>query len=255
MSFAPSPYAQRQPLWRRGGIGALVVLVHVLMLALLLRLAPPPDFSGRKGSPTIVTLLPDAQEEREAARQARAARPQAARPARDQPDRPPVPLPPPPLDLPPSAADAVWRQVMPMSRSELAAADVSRLPARTGAGNADDGKAEGEAGRQGDGMTGPNGEPLYNAEWARKPTDAELSGYLPSTRPASGWGMVACRTIPGNRVEDCVELGQSPPGSGLARAVRQAAWQFRVLPPRIGGRAQVGAWVRIRIDYSTRPAE
>ena len=90
---------------------------------------------------------------------------------------------------------------------------------------------------------------LFNAEWAREPTDAELSGYLPSN-PPDGWGLVACKTIAGDRVDDCIELDQYPHGSHLAAAVRQAAWQFRVRPPRKGGRELVGSWVRIRIDYS-----
>ena len=99
--------------------------------------------------------------------------------------------------------------------------------------------------------TGPNGEALYAAEWVREPTHQELSFYLPKRMPeGGGWGLVACRTAARNRVEDCVELGNSPPGSRLASAVRQAAWQFLVRPPRVGGRPQVGEWVRIRIDYS-----
>jgi protein TonB len=71
---------------------------------------------------------------------------------------------------------------------------------------------------------------------------------LPRNAP-DGWGLIACKTIPGNRVDDCVELGNSPPGSHLASAVRQAAWQFRVRPPRKGGKAMIGEWVRIRIEY------
>jgi len=86
------------------------------------------------------------------------------------------------------------------------------------------------------------------AEWAREPTDAELGGYLPPGAP-EGSGLIACKTIPGNRVDDCVEIGNDPPGSHLARAVRLAAWQFHVRPPRKNGRPMIGEWVRIRIDY------
>jgi protein TonB len=98
--------------------------------------------------------------------------------------------------------------------------------------------------------TAPNGQPLYAAEWYREPTNQELSTYLPPRMPdGGGWGLVACKTIARYHVDDCVELGNSPPGSHLASAVRQAAWQFLVRPPRKGGREMVGEWVRIRIDY------
>jgi protein TonB len=124
-----------------------------------------------------------------------------------------------------------------MTGDQLAAADIRNLPKpQPGEGDSE------EVGR------GPHGEVLYAAEWAREPTDAELAGYMPRNAP-EGWGLIACKTIPGNRVDDCVELGQSPAGSHLASAVRQAAWQFRVRPPRKGGKVMVGEWVRIRIDY------
>lgn len=99
--------------------------------------------------------------------------------------------------------------------------------------------------------TAPNGQPLYAASWYREPTDGELSGYL-STAQGPGWALIACRTVANYRVEDCVAVGESPQGSNIARAVLAAAWQFKVRPPRIGGKVQVGSWVRIRIDYSIR---
>ena len=101
--------------------------------------------------------------------------------------------------------------------------------------------------------SGPNGEPLYAAEWYRKPYDDELKGYL-STATGPGWGLIACRTVPDYRVEDCVRIDEYPTGSNIARSVLAAAWQFRVRPPRVGGRLKIGEWVRIRIDYDLRPA-
>jgi periplasmic protein TonB len=98
----------------------------------------------------------------------------------------------------------------------------------------------------------PNGERLYAAAWYREPYDNELRGYL-STAQGPGWAMIACRTVPDFRVDDCVGLDEYPNGSRLARAVLAAAWQFRVRPPQVGGRMLVGEWVRIRIDYSNRP--
>jgi protein TonB len=99
--------------------------------------------------------------------------------------------------------------------------------------------------------SGPNGEKLYAAAWQREPYDSELKGYL-STATGPGWGLIACRTVPDFRVDDCVALGESPRGSQIARAVLAAAWQFRVRPPRVGGQLQVGEWVRIRIDYGIK---
>src|SRR5437660_4618130 len=154
------------------------------------------------------------------------------------PKPPPVVLPVRPTIAPPrQSSSQPWIE---MSKDELAAADISKLPA-AGAGGRGDSAVVGR---------GPNGDPLYAAEWAREPTDAEIGGYWP--RNTAGWGLVACKTMPNDRVDDCVELDQSPAGSHLASAVRQAAWQFRVRPPRKGGRALIGAWVRILIEIEER---
>lgn len=115
-------------------------------------------------------------------------------------------------------------------------------PADTRSGAAADSKQVG---------TGPHGEPLYAAAWYREPSDSELSGYL-STANGPGWGLIACRTVADYHVDDCVMLDEYPTGSNIGRAVLAAAWQFQVRPPRIGGRPQIGEWVRIRIDYGMR---
>lgn len=99
--------------------------------------------------------------------------------------------------------------------------------------------------------TAPNGQPLYAARWYREPYDSELSGYL-STATGPGWGLIACKTAPEFRVVDCVPISEYPQGSMINRAVLAAAWQFRVRPPTLGGKPQIGSWVRIRIDYTNR---
>lgn len=178
------------------------------------------------GTALVVDLLPAPEET--AAASTNIAKTAPSPKAQAAPPKPPLTVPS-PLDM------------LVLTREEFAAADISKLargPAQT-RGAANDSEAVGRA---------PNGEILYNAEWARRPTDVELSGYLPRNAP-EGWGLVACRTIAGHRVEDCIELANYPAGSRLAGAVRQAAWQFRVRPPRKNGRELVGAWVQIRIEY------
>ena len=101
--------------------------------------------------------------------------------------------------------------------------------------------------------TAPNGEPLYAAEWYREPSDDMLRAYL-STAHGPGWGLIACRTAPDYRVEDCVPIDEYPEGSQINRSVLAAAWEFRVRPPRRGGQPLVGSWVRIRIDYEIHRA-
>lgn len=234
---------------------ALVVLLHALLLLLLLRLGMlvPPESPM---APITVDLIPAPSTTPEPDRTADAPS------RRIEPTRQPQEEEAPPdttVEPPVAPRSSIWSQVIPLTRDELAATDRAMIspprPAREGADAGENSTAS--LGRTDDSSgpgTGPNGETLYNARWLREPTNAELSAYLPPGRPRSGWGMIACRTVPGNRVEDCHEIGQSP-GSGLAGAVRRAAWQFRVLPPRINGRPMVGEWVRIRIDYTLREAD
>lgn len=225
-----SPYA-RAPLKRRVTSFALALAINIGLLLLLIQLGVVTLPTKPSSSTLTVDLMP---ESRSASAEQTATQQPHVRANAPTPKPPPVVLPVKPTIAPPSTSkDQPWIE---MSKDELAAADISKIPA-AGAGGAGDSEVVGR---------GPNGDPLYAAQWAREPTNAEIAGYWP--RNVTGWGLVACKTMPNNRVDDCVELDQSPRGSRLASAVRQAAWQFRVKPPRKGGRELIGAWVRILIE-------
>lgn len=238
-----------EDVWRRRVSALLFVLaLHFGMLLLFLTLAPVAmqqavvdaiQFRNVEAPAPAPEAVPDMVEETVEAEVA----PPEIRVERETVEAPPVPMPPvmePPVVTPPTETTAIAPPPAPPApaapRRVYGPPDV-RPPAPP-----DSVRVEG---------TGPNGEPLYAAAWYREPYDNELRGYL-STAIGPGWGLIACRTVADYRVEDCVILGESPPGSGIARAVQAAAWQFRVRPPRVGGRDQVGEWVRIRIDYQRR---
>jgi protein TonB len=231
----PSPY-DRPPLQRRVSGFALALAINLVLLLILLGLGFVPRPAPRRPGTLTFDLMPEsrrASANRTDKTQVQHPRVQSTRPV---PKPPPIVLPSKPtITPPPRPSKKPWIE---MSK-ELAAADISNLPA-AGAGGEGDSEVVGR---------GPNGDPLYAAQWAREPSDAEIGGYWP--RNVTGWGLVACRTIAEDRVDDCVELDQSPRGSHLASAVRQAAWQFRVRPPRKGGRALIGAWVRILIEMDS----
>ena len=230
----PSPY-ERQPLGRRVSALALGVAINVGVILMLIALGilPPPASKNTKGF--VVDLIRE-NSSPSPTQQSQSHKLQQIVEQKPVPKPPPIILPVKPTIVPPTPQPKS-SPFIEMSKDDMAASDISKL-ASAGGGSAGDSE---EVGR------GPNGEILYNAEWAREPTNAELNGYMPRNAP-EGFGLVACKTIPNDRVEDCVELDQTP-GSHLASAVRQAAWQFRVRPPRKGGRALIGSWVRIRIDY------
>lgn len=156
---------------------------------------------------------------------------------------------PPPPVAPPPVKSPVPSKLIQLSSEEFAASDIGKIPAHQCEGD-DSGSGKDSVAAYGPGQ-GPGGAALYNAEWYREPRDAELKPYLQDyAKSGSGWALIACKTAPDYRVENCRSLDESPPGGGLARALRLAAWQFRVRPPRIGGKPMIGAWVRIRFDLT-----
>ena len=243
-------------------IGA-ALLVEALLLLLLLSLGAQKRPGRSQDSITVIDVRSDEAVEAppEPASPATAPqadeRPVAQRPRAETPPTPPVPallqkpaepqvmpaprpLPTQPVERPPSVD--VPRFTLPPASAPAPAAGPKRV---YGPPNKGGSSAYRDSERVG---TAPNGEPLYAAAWYREPRPDQLRGYLSSAR-GPGWGLIACRTVPDYRVEDCVGLGEYPEGSQITRAVLAAAWEFRVRPARLGGIAQVGSWVRIRIDY------
>ena len=229
------------------GLG-LALLIEALMLLLLLTLGTERRPGVEGGRPTVVDLYTqDVSEEAPEPRRPEPVQQAEERPATQRPEpeepRPPQPAPaaapaPTPIlptlwQLPPSAA--IPRNT---NRPAPSAGPVYGPPDTRSAASRDTERVG----------TAPNGEPLYAAEWYREPDDVAMRSYL-STARGPGWGLIACRTAPDYRVEDCVALSEYPEGSQINRAVLAAAWEFRVRPPRLGGRPLVGSWVRIRIDY------
>ena len=163
-----------------------------------------------------------------------------------KPERAEVKTPVPPVETPVTREKPAFT-FLKLSRADMAAADIGNMTKPGGGDTASTGATYGPG-------EGPGGAILYNADWYREPTNAQLGGYLPASAPREGWGMIACQTLEHYRVDNCQILGESPRGSGFGRAVLDAAWQFQVVPPRINGKPQLGAWVRIRIDYGTARA-
>jgi hypothetical protein len=248
-SSSYSSYAAHPSLRSRATAFLLALAAALLIVWLLVRLGliPAPLRQGQSAQSTL-HLLPGT---RIAAKKAESAASHAHRSL--TPPKPAAPATPPPIKTPPPPP-IPWN-VIPLSHDEMAQADISNKPTRsaqTAASGATSGTDSGQdsASAYGPGA-GPGGEQLYDVEWYQRPTDAQLSFYLPPGGVSSGWGEVACRTVAHYHVDDCQEIGETP-GSGLARAVRQAAWQFLVLPPRVGHHPLIGGWVRIRIDYGVK---
>ncbi|WP_294258802.1 hypothetical protein [uncultured Sphingomonas sp.] len=244
----------------RGRTAAILLALAIELLIALMLLWMAPRVTPKEKPKTVVFGIEasegeQAPAEKDAAKAPEKARKRAGEEAEAERPAPPTSaLPPPPVV--PSVSSGPPSFIV-MSRRDYAASDIAKAPAAPAGdqGNTQTADAGGGSGaddtpRAG---TGPHGETLYAADWYRRPTNAQLSPYLPQRALGrEGWGEVACRTIERYQVTDCQELGEFPRGSGYAGAVRQAAFQFRVKAPRVNSRLLVGSWVRIRITYSQR---
>ncbi|MEZ5681549.1 MAG: hypothetical protein R3E14_09670 [Erythrobacter sp.] len=241
------------PEWRRKALGLLLALgIEALLILLLLSLGivtrEPVPMSD---SLVTVTMSSDNNEDE----QAEAETAQEPDRTATAPQVPQIRQPEPEAPQPVNESTPV-PALIPVSPDAMRTFDIARAATARPTGGA---QPVGPANtpRPGDSEriagSGPNGEPLYAARWYREPREDELRGYL-STVSGPGWALINCRTAPQYRVEDCVLVAESPQGSNMGRAVLAAAWQFKVRPPQIGGRPQVGEWVRIRIVYELRQA-
>ena len=166
----------------------------------------------------------------------------------------PKPLLPPvnPVKAPPPSPDFIK-----VSKSEFDAMDLAKLPGGGSTGSGENaGSGQGNKGQMGPGL-GPGGAQLYPVAWLREPYDSELTPYLAAVKriPPGASADIACRMIERNRVENCQIIGESPRGTGLAQALRKAAWQFLVKPPRVDDKPQLGVWVRIHFDFGVKEDE
>ena len=235
LAYIQSPADWRRPNGRqRLLVIGLTLLAELLFLLMLLGLGPSSWAEKDRSTPTEVTFLPDevAVVRAEPAPEAASKTVPKPKPVTHVPYIPPSPL--------------TKSPYLKLTSEEFAAADISKLGSAGGKGSATHGASSASVG------VGPGGATLYKAEWFRHPSDAELNGYMTKNVEPGSWAEVACKTIADNRVENCQALDESPPGSGLARAIRLAGWQFRIRPPRVDGKPLVGTWVLVHIDFKGR---
>jgi hypothetical protein len=222
----------RRPIERKRLVAfVIVIFVEALIMLALVRVAVSPP-APRKLQNDLVALslsMPKAETEKQKSSPA---------PAKQKPVAPAAAKKTPEIFLPQPKPTP---NMVPMSHEDFAASDIGKL-----------GKPSGSKAAQGPG-DGPGGQTLYPADWYREPSPYVLAESLPYGAPHGAWAMIACRTIEHYHVENCVGIGESH--VGLALALRKAAWQFLVLPPRVNGRPLIGAWVRIRFDFTEKPDE
>jgi len=255
MAYSEQTDWTTEPRWdlvRRRGLGVVIALLleAIIILAIL-------SLSMRSGGPAAGTRgLNTFSLEAESDSASSAKKNEAKTPVtkeQQQTITPPLPIPllPPvnPVKAPPPSPDYIK-----VSKSEFDAMDLSKFPASGGSGSGEGkGNGQGAKGMMGPGL-GPGGAQLYPVAWLREPYDSELAPYLAAIKriPPGASADIACRMAERNRVENCQIIGETPRGTGLAKALRLAAWQFLVKPPRIDNKPQLGVWVRIHFGFKAR---
>ncbi|WP_425230379.1 hypothetical protein [Sphingomonas sp.] len=248
-SLQPSTYRRTGSTRSRVASAALAVGFVAILLLLLLRLGVIPPRAPHEPRP-VFSMLPEGDRSTAAPAHPAAAR-RAVAHASAAPPPPRSTVPPPPVPPPPvQTRTQTPAPALAMNHDDFAASDIGHIARAPG--NDDSADTAVDTAQVAGPGEGPGGARLYRAEWYREPPPGALALYLPGG-PQPGWAEIACKTAPAYHVENCRELDESPRGTGLARALRQAAWQFLVRPPRLGGRALVGAWVRIHFDFTERP--
>jgi len=241
-----SSYRERASLGSRLSALALALGVAALVILLLIQLGILPPPLSKNGQRLLTFNVPPPM-------RAEAARTHAEKPKqadggsaapRVAPPSPPAPAPRTPTPLP---------QLIQLNDADFAASDIGKMAAQPSDNAAGAGGGKGNGSVYGPGE-GPGGAQLYRADWYRRPSHAELATYLPKDGPSTGYGLIACKTIPDYHVDNCRVLSETP-GSGYGTAIRRAAWQFLVLPPRLGDKPMLGVWVRIEIDITPAGAD
>jgi protein TonB len=233
-----NPYERTPPSRRAIGM-VLAIAINLLVLLTLLGISGITPVKIKDEGGTLVFDI--AREDQAASSQPET---QRQRPKQQQRDRPVVPppeivLPVPPTITPPETnLDLVELTREEQATTDKAMAESSKAVATAGSGVGGDSAVVGK---------GPRGEDLYAAEWVREPTKQEINHYLPANAQP-GYGVIACKTYPRFRVDDCYRMGSVPASSQLDKVLINAAWQFKIRPPRKNGQLMVGEWVRIRFD-------
>ena len=263
MSYTQQTDWDQTTLRRRAfGIAATLVIEALLILAFLSLTLQSAGPKARRQGLNAFTLEAEAESAaKENAKAEAVAPPSKATPRSIVPEIPKPILPSAnKLKTPPPAPDFIK-----VSKADFDAMDLSKIPSNGGAGQGD-GKGAGQGAGQGSGQgskgligpgAGPGGAQLYPVAWFREPYDSELAPYLASAKsaPPGASAEIACRMIENYHVENCQILSETPRGTGLAKALRLAAWQFLVRPPRIDNKPQLGVWVRIRFDFRAQPSD